>query len=96
MNTSNYQSAAANAAWDVMSTDIKKDVDAGTPTMRSKGMQPNALIVSFNTWKKITKNSLVLAAAKDMFPDAAKTGTVTIALWSKPIWRSRALSLPGP
>lgn len=80
MNTSNYQSSAANAAWDVASTDIKKDIDAGTATMRAKGMQPNALIVSYATYKNITKNALVLAAAKDMFPDASKTGTVTQAM----------------
>lgn len=80
MNTSNYASTAANAAWDVASTDIKKDIDAGRLSMRSKGMEPNALLVSDAVYRKMTKNTLILAAAKDMFPDASKTGTVTKAM----------------
>ena len=79
-NTSNYASTSANAAWDVVGTDIKKDIDAGRLLMRAKGMEPNALVVSDALYRKMTRNTLVLAAAKDMFPDAAKTGTVTKAM----------------
>jgi hypothetical protein len=79
-NTNNYASTGASAAWDVAGTDIKGDLDTGRLLMRARGIEPNALVLSDALYRKITKNTLVLAAAKDMFPDAAKTGTVTKAM----------------
>lgn len=79
-NEQNYQTAAASAKWDNPDTDVKKDIDAGIETMRTNGIQPNALIVNWTLYRKLTGNKLVLAAVKDLFPDAAKTGTVTQAM----------------
>ena len=60
--------------------DVKKDLDAGIEVMRSKGIQPNALVMSWWLYRKLTNNKLVLAAVKDLFPEASKTGTVTQAM----------------
>lgn len=79
-NTSNYLSTAASAAWDVAATDIKKDIHTGRTALRAKGIEPNALILADALYRKLTLNSTIIAAAKDMFPDAAKTGTVTKAM----------------
>lgn len=79
-NASNYQTAAASAHWDNPDTDVKKDLDAGIEIMRKKGIQPNALVMSWWLYRKLTNNKLVLAAVKDLFPEASKTGTVTQAM----------------
>jgi hypothetical protein len=79
-NTSNYLSTGASAAWDVASTDVKKDIILGRAILRAKGLEPNALILAYDLFEKLTLNSTIIVAAKDMFPDAAKTGTVTKAM----------------
>lgn len=77
--TSFKAAIAAATAWStVASASPKADVDTGKESLRGNGIIPNALAMSYGTYLDLTKNAEVKEQIYQIFPDAAKTGTVSI------------------
>lgn len=75
-----YLTSAASVAWnDYANADPKADVRAGTAIMRAKGVLPNVLQVSWVRYMDLTQCKAVKDAVYAIFPDAMKTGTITIS-----------------
>jgi len=76
----NFKTAiAAATAWEtVASASPKEDVDAGKESLRSNGIIPNTLAISYVTFLDISRNTEVKTQIYQLFPDAAKTGQVSI------------------
>ena len=70
---------AASTAWStVASATPKADVDTGKDSMRSDGIIPNTLAMNYTTFIYLTQNAEVQSKVYQLFPDAAKTGTIGI------------------
>jgi hypothetical protein len=76
-NPKNYAATEAAKVWTDPAADLKADVDARREKLRGRGVAANILVVSWGSFKSMQNNALVKEAVKDMFSDAAKTGTIT-------------------
>ena len=76
----NFKAAvAADTSWaTVGSATPKDDVDEGKKSLRDNGVIANALAMSYGTFLNLTKNAEVKTQVYQIFPDAAKTGTISI------------------
>lgn len=76
----NFKSAvAAGTPWSTIATaKPKDDVDTGKENLRTNGIIPNTLAMSYATFLDLTKNAAVQEQVYQLFPDAAKTGMVGI------------------
>jgi len=76
----NFKNAiAAGTAWETVATaSPKDDVATGKESLRSNGIIPNTLAMSYGTFLDVTKNAEVKTQIYQLFPDTAKTGQVSI------------------
>ena len=76
----NFKTAiAAGTSWATVATSSPKDdVDTGKDSLRGDGIIPNTLAMSYATFLDVTKNAEVKSQIYQLFPDAAKTGQVSI------------------
>jgi len=77
-NSRNYAHTDAAKVWTDTTADLKADVDARREALRSRGIDANLLIVNWANFQAMCKNAKVIEAVRDIFPDAAKSGTVSI------------------
>jgi len=79
-NETNFETAiAAGTTWTTTATaSPSDDVDTGKESMRSLGVIPDTLVMNYNTYLKCIANTEVKTQIYQMFPDAAKTGDVTV------------------
>ncbi len=76
----NFKTAiAAATAWStIASASPQTDVNTGKSSMRSSGIIPNTLAMSYSTFIYLTQNAEVQSKVYQLFPDAAKTGMIGI------------------
>jgi hypothetical protein len=78
-NTSNFDVANASTAWSTTgSADPLADVEAGKDTLRSSGVEADTLIIPYDGLKWLRQNDELKDMVYKVFPDAAKTGRVTL------------------
>ena len=79
-NETNFETAvAAGTAWSTVATASPgDDVETGKESMRALGVIPNTLVMNYATYLNVCKNTEVKTQVYQMFPDAAKTGNVTV------------------
>lgn len=79
-NETNFKTAiAASTAWStVASASPKTDVDTGKESLRSAGIIPNTLAMSYATFMNLTQNAEIISRVTNIFRDADKTGQVSI------------------
>lgn len=74
-----FPSATATVAWtDHANADPRKDVLEAIATMRKTGVLPNILQVSWPTYQHLVQCKRVQEAVYAIFPDAMKSGTISI------------------
>lgn len=79
INASNFTAHNATVAWGTTATsDLKYDVDTGKASLRANGIVPNCLIMNYTNFLQAGQSAKVKEAVYQIFPDAAKTGTVTV------------------
>lgn len=79
MDTNNFPTQAAAAPWsDRETADPKKDVNTGIVDMRSRGVSPNTLEVSWAQYMNLLNCKAVKDAIHYIFPDTKKTGNITL------------------
>ena len=71
------QIAVSDGVW--LTGDPKKDVEIGKVAMRAKGIMPNRLVFDWVVMSDLMQNPKVQAAVYQLFPDAAKDGTINKA-----------------
>lgn len=78
-NTSNFSPHNAATAWTTVATaSPKTDVNTGKSSLRALGIVPNCLIIPYNVFNTLQNVSEITEQVYQLFPDAAKTGQVTI------------------
>lgn len=78
-NTKNYASSDAPKPWvEDKTADIRKDVNDRREALRRRGIVANLLIVNWSVFLGMCQNTAVIEAVRDIFPDAAKSGTVNL------------------
>jgi hypothetical protein len=79
-NTAQFTPHNAAVNWaTVDSATPKKDIDEGKKALRLNGVTPNCLIVTYSQFLDLQRNAEIQARVYQIFPDAMKTGDVTIA-----------------
>jgi len=79
MNATNFTAHNASTAWSThAANEISLDVDTGKETLRTSGLIPNTLILNWTAFVDAKKNAKVQEKVYQIFPDAAKTGRITI------------------
>jgi hypothetical protein len=80
INTSNFTPVNAAVSWATLATATPKyDIITGKAALRAKGIIPNKLIVNYTNFLQLTQMTEVKTAVYQIFPDAAKTGTISQA-----------------
>ena len=80
MDTKNFPTEAAAAPWaDPKAATPKADVINGRTLMRSQGVTPNTLEVSWAAYMNLINCDEVKNAIHYLFPDTKKSGTITLA-----------------
>jgi len=75
----NFSATNATTAWaTTASADPVYDVEAGKDSLRSNGIEPDTLIIPYEGIKNLRQNDDVKDMVYKVFPDAAKTGRVTL------------------
>lgn len=78
-NTSNFSATNATTSWAThASADPQKDVETGKTSLRGNGIVPNALILNWTAFTNCRQCADVQEKVYQLFPDAAKTGRITI------------------
>lgn len=78
-NTTNFTATNVGTAWATGATaDPKADVDAGKAALRANGIIPNTLVIPYAQFLNLQLVAAVKKQVFELFPDAAKTGQVTI------------------
>lgn len=78
-NTSNFTAHNAGTAWSTSAdADPKSDVDAGKEDRRAAGILCDTLILNYSSFLDVTNCDAVKENVYQLFPDAAKTGQVSI------------------
>jgi hypothetical protein len=78
-NTTNFTANNASTAWSTTaSADPVYDVEEGKDSLRSSGIDPDTLIIPYDGLKWLRQNDEIKDMVYKVFPDAAKTGRVTI------------------
>jgi len=79
MSTSNFTAHNATTAWSTFgSADPVYDVEEGKDTLRGYGIEPDTLIIPWTGMKWLKQIDDIKSQVYQLFPDAAKTGRVTI------------------
>ena len=78
-NTGNFSAHNATIAWSTLaSANPKSDVNTGKAAMRTLGVVPNCLIIPYAVFQTLQSVADIKTQVYQLFPDAAKTGQVTI------------------
>jgi hypothetical protein len=78
-NTTTWTAVNASTAWSTTaSADPVYDIEEGKDTLRSGGIDPDTLIIPYDGMKWLRQNDEVKDQVYKIFPDAAKTGRVTV------------------
>ena len=78
-SAANFTAHNATVAWATSDTaKPKTDVDAGKAAMRLLGIVPNCLVIPYAVFLNLQKVSEIKTQVYQLFPDAAKTGQVSI------------------
>lgn len=78
-STSNFTATNATTAWSTTaSADPVYDIDEGKDSLRDNGIEPNTLIIPWTGFKYLRQCDDLKEQVYQLFPDAAKTGRVTI------------------
>lgn len=78
-NTNNFTAHNASVAWATSGTaDPKSDVDAGKSDRRSNGIVVDTLVLNYQAFLDVVVCDAVLSAVYQLFPDAKKTGQISI------------------
>jgi len=78
-NVSNFSATNATTAWSTTaSADPVYDIDEGKDSLRDNGIEPNTLIIPWVGYKWLRQNDDLKEQVYQLFPDAAKTGRVTV------------------
>lgn len=78
-NATNFTAHAVSNEWDdAANATPKADVVAGKKTLAAGGIEANALVITQSTMFDLQKSADVKSHVYQLFPDAAKTGTITL------------------
>lgn len=78
-NTTNFTAHNAGVAWTtIASANPKSDVNTGKTALRALGVVPNCLIIPYAVFQTLQSVADIKTQVYQLFPDAAKTGQVTI------------------
>jgi hypothetical protein len=78
-NATNFTAHNAATAWSTAaSATPKSDIDTGKETLRSSGILADTLILNYTAFLDLTVCDAVQEAVYQLFPDAAKTGQISI------------------
>lgn len=78
-NTSNFTATNASTAWaTTASADPLADIETGKDALRGKGVDADTLIIPYAGLKWLRQNDELKDMVYKVFPDAAKTGRVTL------------------
>jgi len=78
-NTSNFTANNAGTSWATTgSADPLSDIDTGKDSLRSNGIEADTLILPYTGVQNLRKNDDLKEMVYQLFPDAAKTGRVTV------------------
>ncbi|MEW6490354.1 MAG: hypothetical protein AB1578_20895 [Thermodesulfobacteriota bacterium] len=79
INTTNFPTPlAAGTAWDAANSDPRKNVNAAKKFLKGKGVIADTLAISWNTFMNLSENAAIQTVVYQLFPEAAKSGQVTI------------------
>src|SRR6056297_961422 len=79
LSATNFSANNADTSWaTTASADPVKDIETGKDSLRSNGIDPNTLIIPYEGIKNLRQNDGVKDMVYKVFPDAAKTGRVTL------------------
>jgi len=78
-NTSNFTATNATTAWSTTaSADPLYDIETGKDSLRSSGVEADTLIIPYDGVKWLRQNDDLKEMIYQLFPDAAKSGRVTV------------------
>lgn len=78
-NATNFTANNADTAWaTTASADPVYDIEEGKDSLRSKGIDPDTLIIPYDGLKWLRRNDEIKDQVYKIFPDAAKSGRVTV------------------
>lgn len=77
-NSSNFTPNTVTTVWSNIASLPKNDVEAGKNALRARGIIANCLILNWTAFQNLKINTAVQAQVYQLFPEAAKTGTVGI------------------
>lgn len=77
-NATNFSAHTVTTVWSNIASLPKNDVETGKTTLRASGIIPNCLILNWTAFQNLKLNTAVQAQVYQLFPDAAKTGMVSI------------------
>ncbi len=78
-NATNFTAHNAGTAWSTAASAVPSDdVDTGKETMRATGIIPDTLVLNYTAYMDARQCDDVQEKVYQLFPDAAKTGNVTI------------------
>ncbi len=79
VTTANYNSGACGTTWaDHDNADPKNDVDGGVDAMRTLGVSPNVMIITWTEYRNLCNCAAIKEGVYNLFPDQAKTGTIKL------------------
>lgn len=78
-NATNFTANNAATTWATYATaEPKEDVEAGVVSLRANGIVPDTLILNWTAFRNAKLNADVQEKVYQIFPDAAKSGQITI------------------
>lgn len=78
-SATNFTAHNAGTAWTTTaSADPVYDIEEGKDSLRSNGIEPDTLIIPYDGIKNLRQNDGIKDMVYKVFPDAAKTGRVTV------------------
>ncbi len=77
-NSTNFSAHTVTTVWSNIASLPKNDVETGKNTLRASGIIPNCLILNWTAFQNLKINTAVQAQIYQLFPDAAKTGQVSV------------------
>ena len=77
-NPANFDARAMDTIWSNFESTPRVDIEAGKAALRAVGIIPNRLVLNHSAWVALRQNADVQTKIFQLFPDAARTGTVSI------------------
>lgn len=78
-NTSNFTAHNAATNWATVASAVpRNDIETARAALRALGIIPNCLILTYTGYTLLKENADVRTQVYQIFPDAAKSGTITL------------------